>query len=306
MMSGGVQASNANAGRRSNQGKFVDLASHGSAGIITGVKVIWADSIIGFEFLFNGTSAGLARGSHHGGFEENWSLTKGDYIVEVYGRHSHVINCIGFKTASGYTKTWGNPTFGDAFVFGQQGHYIESIRYEVGEFVSYVEPVYGDLAFLQAQPIKFSTNGKFTEQVGKAKHGEEGFDDWDWLSSKFNYALAEVKVWHDGQFVHGIQFFYHLDGTKKSPGKHCSEKNGLQCATLVLNEGEHITKMLVQAGDWLDAVTFVTDRGQRLHAGGQGGAHYKVIAPENHHIVGVGGATKDHLENLRIFYDEIY
>lgn len=64
--------------------------------------------------------------------------------------------------------------------------------------------------------------------------------------------------------------------------------------------------MLIQAGDWLDAVTFVTDMGQRLSAGGKGGNHYKVIAPAGHHIVGIGGATKERLENLRIFYDEIY
>jgi len=160
--------------------------------------------------------------------------------------------------------------------------------------------------FLNCQRLAFSQNGKFTTEIGKKKNNSEGFDDWDWLSSKFNYQVAEVKIWHDGKNVYGVQFHYGLDGTKKTPGKHAAEANGIRAESLVLNEGEHITKILVRVSDHIEHITLVTDQGRQVSAGGNGGSPFLAVAPEFHHFVAVGGSTGAFLDTLQLFYDEIY
>jgi len=299
--------SNNFAGNKSGSQHNVDLTSFGNKGLITGVKVVWSNYIIGLELIFNGQSSGLVKGSHNQNiWEENFNLSQGDYIVQVYGRHGSVINCIGFKTAKGLTKTWGNPIEGEAFTFGLNQYYLKALKLGVGEYLTYAEPVFEHEMFLNAKKLEFSPNGKFTPALGKNNSNSEGFDDFDWLSSKFNYSVAEVKIWHNGQHVYGVQFSYGLDGTKKTPGKHCAEANGLRAESLVLNENEHITKILVRAGNWIDSITLVTDQGRQLSAGGSGGVAYLTVAPEFHHFVAVGGSTGDHLDTLQLFYDEIY
>jgi len=296
------------AGKQSSHTKNIDLSPNADKfGIITGVKVIWSNYIVGMEFLFGGQSAGVVRGSHNQNiWEEVFNVQQGDYIVQVFGRASNVITCLGFKTAKGLTKVWGNPLEGDSWTFGLNGQYIKALRLGVEEYLVYAEPVYEDEMFLNAQKLNFSQNGKFTTMVGKADHSTEQFDDWDWLSSKFNYSVAEVTLWHDGKYVHGIQFHYGLDGTKKSPGKHCSESNGLKAEKLTLNDNEHITKILIRAGDWVDHITIITDQGRRLSAGGNGGNAYLAVVPQGNHFVAVGGGISQTLRTVQFFYDEIY
>jgi len=169
-----------------------------------------------------------------------------------------------------------------------------------------MEPVFEDEMYLNTQKLEFSNNGKFTTMLGKSRNNSEGFDDWDWISNKFNWSVAEVKMWHDGSFVHGVQFFYNMDGTKKTPGKHCTEQNGLRCESLSFAEDEHIVKVLIRAGDWTDHLTIITDKGRSLSAGGRGGAGYIAVAPQSHHFVAVGGSTGQHLDQIQFFFDEIY
>lgn len=305
-MSGGLSVSNNYAGKQVQGMNFADLTKFGDRGLITGLKVIWNNYIVGVELLFNGQSAGVVKGNINQYWEETFNLQQGDYIVQIYGRSGNVVNCFGIKTAKGFTKTWGNPLEGESFTFGLNGYYVKALKLGVTDYVNYMEPVYENEMFVTAQRLAFSNNGKFTNMLGKSRSNSEGFDDWDWVSGKFNYQVAEVKIWHNGQFVFGIQFSYHLDGTKKTPGKHCADVNGLKAETLVLNENEHINKILVRAGDWVDHITLITDQGRTLSAGGNGGAAYLAVAPENHHFVAVGGSTGNFLDTLQIFYDEIY
>jgi hypothetical protein len=307
MMSGGISVSNTYAGSTLPQMKLHDLTSFGNKGIITGVKVMWSNHIVGLELLFNGQSSGLIKGSHsHDVWEENFSLNQGDYIVGVYGRFTNEICCLGFKTAKGMTKTWGNPLDGEGFTFGLNGQYIKALKIGVTDYLNFLEPVYDEEVFLTAKRLEFSNNGKFTSLLGHPKSNSEQFDDWDWLSSKFNYAVAEVKIWHDGKHVHGVQFSYNLDGTKKSPGKHCTEFNGLRCESLILEDNEHITKILIRAGEWIDQISFYTDHGRSLKAGGIGGTPFLTVVPDGHHFVAVAGATSNHMDSLQFFFDEIY
>ena len=308
-MSGGLSVSNNYGGHPNAQNsKLCDLSAWGDKGIITGVKVIWSNYIVGLEFLFSGNSAGVIKGYHNGQFwEENFNLMQGDYLVQVYGRHNNnAIVCLGFKTGKGLTKTWGNPCEGEAFTCGLNGNFIKSLKVAVSEYVNYIEPILEDEIFLTATRWPLSDNGRYTTSLGKLRGDSEGFDDWDWLQSKFNYAIAEVKVWHDGQYVYGVQFHYHLDGMKKNPGKHCADANGLRAESLVLNEGEHINKILCKSGEWIDSIILFTDQGRQLKAGGPGGKAYIAVAPQGHHFVAFGGSTGSHLDTLNVYYDEIY
>lgn len=309
MMSGGLNPSCTFGGNQNvPNSKIADLTAWGDKGVITGVKVIWSNYILGLEFLFAGTSSGVIKGYHNNPFwEENFNLNQGDYIVQVYGRHNNsAIVCLGFKTAKGLTKTWGNPCEGESFTCGLNGHFIKSLKVGVSEFVHYIQPQFEDEIFLTASRWTYSDHGRYTINLGKLKGDSEEFDDWDWLESKFNYAIGEIKVWHDGNFIYGIQFSYLLDGTKKSPGKHCADGNGLKAETFVINEGEHINKILCRCGEWIDGIILFTTKGRQFKVGGNGGKAYIAVAPQGHHFVAVSGAIGQHLDTLRVYYDEIY
>jgi len=237
-------------------------------------------------------------------WEENVNVQQGDYIVQVFGRAGNVINCIGIKTAKGYTKVWGNPLEGDSFTFGLQNYYIKALKLGVGEYLQYMEPVWEHEMYVGAKKLEFSNNGKFTNTLGKLRNGGESFEDFDWISGKFNYQVAEVKLWHDGQAVHGIQYYYTLDGTKKTPGEHCSEGN-VKCETLTMGDDEHVVKVLIRAGDWIDHITLITDKGRSISGGGQGGNAYIAVAPQDNHFMAVNGSISKCLDTVTFFFDEM-
>ena len=306
-MTQGVSPSNTSAGVKTNNMQLIDLTPNSSNGLITGIRIFWLNSIAGLEFAFGGNTTGIIKGNLNANpWEDKLDLLQGDYIVEVFGRYTNVITCFGFRTAKGFNRVWGNPLEGESFKFMQGGHYIQALKIGVTDYISYLEPVYEDEAFAHAKKVDLSQNGKFTNLLGKSFSDTETFDDWEWLENKFNYAVAEIKVWHDGKFVHGVQFHYHLDGTKKTPGKHCTEKSGLKCESLVLNENEHITKVLLRAGDMIDHIVFYTDQGRKVGGGGNGGVPLVAVLQPMNQFVAVGGGIGGHLHNLRLFYDEIY
>ena len=307
MMSQGTAPSNTYAGVRDYNSKLFDLVPHSEHGPINAIRVFWSNSICGLEFAFQGHPTGVLKGyTNVNPFEDKVELSQGDYIVEIFGRVTHEISCFGFRTAKGFNRVWGNPIDGQSFKFSQPGNYIKALLIGAHENITFLEPIYDDVNFLFAKKLEFNPNGKFSNQLGKQHGDTEGFDDWDWLESKFNYTLAEVKIWHDGHLVHGVQFHYHLDGTKKSPGKHLTDAGGLKCESLVLNENEHINKVFIRAGDMIDNIIFFTDQGRRIGGGGNGGSPYVCVVPQGHHFVAVGGGIGgSSLHNLRLFFDEI-
>lgn len=294
------------AGNQGNSQRTIDLGGHSQNGQITGIRVIWSDYIVGLEVSFGGKSSEHVVGSHKQGlWDENFNVVQGDYITELFGRASNRgIACIGFRTAKGLNKVWGNVFDGEPFVLALQGSHLRSLRLGVSDVLTFIEPVFEDSSFFNARKLEFSGNGKWTHELGKSKG--ESFDDYDWIRDKFNYEIAEVKIWHDHQHVYGIQFFYNMDGTKKTPGNHLVFANNLQADSLQLASGEHITKILVQAGDWIDGITLITDRGQTLKTGGRGGNTYLAVAPNNNHFIAVSGSTGQYLHSLVLYYDEIY
>lgn len=307
MSAGGFEPSFNSAGVKQNFAAFGNFSAHGNTGLITGLHVCWNDAIVGIELFFDHKSAGLVKGTLPSGtWEENFTLTNGDFIVQIFGRHSNVINCFGIKTAKGFTKVWGNPLQGNPFTFGLNGQYIKAINYGVNEFVTYMEPVFGDIDLVYAKKVAFCPNGKTSEPLGKNGVSAEAFDDESWISQMFNYSLAEVKVFHDGKFCYGIQTFYNIDGTKKSPGTHMIFASGIKADSFALQEDEHVTTALIRAGDIIDGITLYTDKGRKFTAGGQGGNTYLVNAPQGMQIVAFRGTLGDQLSRLQVYCDEIY
>ena len=295
------------AGKKSNQTKHSDLTNFGNNGAITGVKVLWADSIIGLELIFGKQSTGVIRGSKSDiVFEDQVNLVQGDYIIEIFGRHSDVINCLGFKTKKGYNRTWGCPLIGESFSFIQQNSYIKSVKVDTQNYLNAIEPVYENEMFLTAKLVNLNLNAKITDRLGKRNNQTIEFDDEDFVKGKFNYRINSVKVWHDGRFVYGFQTTYDMDGTNKSPGMHISMGNNLKCDQLSLNEGEHIVKILVRAGDSIDKLIFFTDQGKMLECGGNGGNPYLLVPPNGHHFVSFSGGNGNILDLFSAHYDEIY
>jgi len=307
MMSTGFEPSLTFAGVKQNFSSYGDFRAHGNTSLITGLRVCWNDAIVGIELFFDYQSAGLVKGTLPSGtWEENFTLTSGDFIVQIFGRHSNFINCFGIKTSKGFTKVWGNPLQGNPFTFGLNGQYIKALNFGVNEYVTYIEPVFGDIDLVYAKKVGFCSNGKTTEPLGKKGVSAEAFDDESWISQMFNYTLSEVKVFHDGKVCYGIQTFYNIDGTKKSPGTHMIFANGIKADSFLLQEDEHITTALIRAGDIVDGITLYTDKGRRFVAGGQGGNPYVVHAPNGSQIVAFRGTLGDQLSRLQVYCDEIY
>ncbi len=265
------------AGVKQNFLAFGDLSAYGNIGLITGLHVLWNDSIIGLEIFFDNKSSGLVKGNFNGGiWDETFNLSNGDFIIQIFGRASNVINCFGFKTAKGFTKVWGNPLLGNPFTFGLNGKYIKALNFGVNDFITYIEPVFGDVDLIYAKRVNFCPNGKTTEPLGTTGVSAEAFDDESWISQMFNYSLAEVKIFNDGKYCYGIQTIYNMDGTKKSPGTHMIFANNLKADSFVLQEDEHIVSALIRAGEFIDGITLYTDRGRKYSSGGQGGNPYIV------------------------------
>lgn len=284
-------------------GNFNDY--HG--GIITGLKVLWNDAIVGIEFFFNHKPSHMIKGSLAQTWEETFNLSGDDFIVQIFGRVSNVINCFGFKTHKGFTKVWGNPCVGEAFNLALENQYVKSLHIGVsGNYISYLEGVFGDIEFLFAKNVAFLANGKTTEALGRLGVSAEAFDDQNWISDYFNYELQEVKVFHDQQYCYGIQTFYKMDGTRKSPGTHMVFANNIKSDSFILQQDEHITHALIRAGDVIDGISLYTDKGRSFSAGGKGGKTYAIFAPPGMHIVAFNGTLGEKLSRLQAYCNEYY
>lgn len=299
----GNQGITASVGNVNNNTKVADLSNHTNNGLITGVKVIWSNYIVGLDVHFGGKTSVPVVGSQNVGlWDETFNLANGDHITELFGRKTDVITCIGFRTKRGLTKVWGNPFDGEPFKLGQPGHLLRSLKLGVTNFLSFVEASFVDELAIFAKKVEF--NNGYSQEFGKRSGGDD-FDDHEWIKGKFNYSIAEVKIWHDGKSVFGIQFFYAMDGTRKTPGNHLVFANNLLTESLTLTDDDWIEKVYVRAGTWIDGITIVSKNGKRLTAGGSGGDVYAITAADGKHIVAFGGSLNQCLHTLTVFEESL-
>jgi len=163
------------------------------------------------------------------------------------------------------------------------------------------------LLWLGSRPWVFANQGKFTETIVKQSvKGDEEFNDWDWLDGKFNFRVSKVTLWHDRNTVSGVQFHYELDGTTKSPGKHCGENNNLKSEVLTLDEGEYVTVILVKQGQWLNYLHIQTNKGKSISGGSNNGETFVARVPDGNQFVCAFGEFANSFRKLGFYFDEIY
>ena len=152
----------------------------------------------------------------------------------------------------------------------------------------------------------FNNFSKTTEKLGKDTNSSVAFDDFDFVKDKFNYRLAEVKIWHDSNYIVGIQCIYNMDGQNKSPGSHQGSAK-TKCDSIILFEGEFITKIVVRSGSIIDGIGLYTNKGRSLTVGGTGGSITEfVFNVGSFQFISFGGSTSKYLDSFQATYGEIY
>ena len=164
-----------------------DLSTILKGKLITKIKVIWSDCLVGLEIFFHGDSTGILKGtSEKKTFEENFDFPGGEYITQIFGRQGTHINCFGFKLSNGLIKTWGNPIEGEPFCFSVEGFYIQTFNFGVGENLNFIEPIFMDTKFLYAKDLPFNQETKTTESLGNHITRAKDFDHIQWIKDKMN------------------------------------------------------------------------------------------------------------------------
>lgn len=152
----------------------------------------------------------------------------------------------------------------------------------------------------------FNYELKMTEKLGTAKQDTVQFDDLDLIKGIFNFRLAEVKIWHDSNYIVGLQSVYEMDGQKKSPGSHTGNAKSTKCETLTLDKDEYIVHIIIRAGSWIDAISLTTNKGRKLAVGGNGGTAYEFNLSKGYQFISFNGGTSKYLDFLQVTFDQIY
>ncbi len=287
----------------------IDYSQYSSQGLcLSGIKISWnTESITGLELAYNGKPVGPVLGKDSkGSFDEVFLVDQGDHIVEILGRFSNVLNAVYIRTKKGKAKSWGNPYHGKEFRFTKDNHIITALKVRASTAIDFIIPVYA----VDALPWPISNLGNFTEHVRPSVKGDEEYNDFEWLSDKFNYKIAKVSLWHDNQTLQGIQFHYEMDGTLKSPGQHVAETNDHTKKLVLQNDqDEYLVSALVNHGQsWINYIKLTTNKGKSLEAGNPNapGAVFLAHAKQNQQIIAVKGELNQSYRKLGFFFDEWY
>jgi len=200
------------------------------------------------------------------------------------------------------TKCWGNPCEGDSFCFTEFGSYVKSLKVSSEDYLNYLEPIYGNAMFMGALNWKYG-NGEYTEMIGPQGKGQIDFNDFEFIDGKFNFKVTKVNLWHDGKELTGIQFFYAMSGTTKTPGQKLATMNQYtKQETLVLEEGEYINTAFVKVSNCINYLTIITNTGKSISAGNPGtGTAYLAKAKEGFQFGAVGGGYCNSIQQIQFY-----
>lgn len=144
-----------------------------------------------------------------------------------------------------------------------------------------------------------------TEQLGKPKANSVKFDDWQFLDKKFNYRLVTVHIWHNKNFITGLQAVYEMDGMRISPGSHLAEPSDKK-VTFNLASDEFIVRAYIRSGEWIDAIRLETNKSNFIEVGGSGGSLTLFDVPQGNQFIAFIGETDKYLETIALKYHNIY
>ena len=149
---------------------------------------------------------------------------------------------------------------------------------------------------------RLDSNDK-TISVGSTMDGGVSFDDYEFVKNYKNIRVKEVLLGDDELYFKGIHFIYEVDGETVSPGPHAVYTNaGAGMITdssgkviterrLILEEDEYIKEIVIRAGAIIDRCTLITNKGNFISSGGNGGSPVYYVAPEGFQFISCEGTV---------------
>ena len=114
---------------------YDDYSNPAIKGKITEIRGFWNGYVLGLEVLYDNISAGAHIGNLGGTATKKFNtfpLSPNEYITEIFGRSSKVINQIGFLTNQGRTCTFGENMGGKSFMLTVRDSVVKNMKVGVG------------------------------------------------------------------------------------------------------------------------------------------------------------------------------
>lgn len=272
---------------------------------------VWTDGKVvgGLQFhytLANGTKIEGEKhvGSSATGFSINTlNLNPDEYITQIEGRSSKVLDYVSFKTNKGNTIVGGGKAQGDCAF---------SIEIPPGYHAAgFFGGSNGHIHYISAQILKIKTGPlssvSRSVMLGRIHDDTKGFDEFK--PELVHGKIRKVKLYHDGYFLYGFETTFEIDEKVFRSGIHISHKalikGGLKKEVLRLEKDEHIIEVSGRNGDVFDRIKLVTNKGNVLEVGGTKGSPFPNLVAPGKKVVAFAGGYGKHLHNLFLYVNGI-
>lgn len=228
-------------------------------------------------------------------------LDANEFIIEIFGQNGDVYDRLGFRTTAGRSWEFGG-TGGNPFSLKvPYGKHFNGVRGGMGGHIHYLNFYVEPLPWIVGlQPFNPTTDQFFR---GRRHPDTINFSDENTLQTYGgNHKISRIRVWHDDEFIFGIQADYFIFGPNITVegGKHLgsSVHPGVRESSVQFGPDEFITTFYGRYGDIFDLVGFKTNKGRSYEFGGSGGDAFKVHAPFGRHFAVLKGGLGGHIHNI--------
>lgn len=279
-------------------------------GELSGIQFFFNDYILGLEMFFDGSSVGIVKGNqidikNKGITSDIIVLEKGEMIIEISGMKSKdVINSIKLRTNLNKTKIFGKCIVGEEFTYSFPNYYLRNLKAAFeNNYLCFIEPNFDLITNYRVKPehtILCKEHGiQQTKALGKAIKNIRLFNDYEVIKGK-NARITEIKLYDDGDYVKGIYFKYNVEEYLAHLEQRCPKTKDY---ILKLEEDEFINKIYVRSGDWIDHISFYTNKGNSISAGGFGGGPTIFEVPVGKKFIAISGGVSNYLNTFSAFYE---
>jgi hypothetical protein len=243
---------------------------------------------LGYEYADGRTVSGPRRGGS-AGREAAFRLDKDEYITGISGRYGNYVDSLAI-----HTNKRTSPMFGGSG--GKRDYRIEvpSGHQAVG-FVGR-SAKYLDAIGLITAPV---TLRQETQTYGG--RGGSAFTDREVPAGA---RISEIRV-NSGNFIDAIQAVYiSRDGRTMDGPRHGGP--GGRSDVFRLDSDEYLIGIYGRCGDYVDSITFRTNKRTSQTFGGRGGrADYRIDVPQGSAAVGFVGRSAKYLDAIGLTYETL-
>jgi len=268
---------------------------------------IWTDgkTVGGMQFHYTQENGTRIEGEKHvgtsaTGFSVNTlNLEKDEFITQIEGRSSTILDHIAFRTNKGNTIMGGGKAQGEkSFLFEiPQGYHA----------AGFFGGSNGHMHYIGAQIIKIYTGPLSLVSrsivLGRIHDDTKSFDEF--RPEVVKGKIIKVKFYHDEKYVYGFETTHELNEKKWRSGIHISHKalikGKLKKAVLKLEKDEDIVEVSGRNGEWFDRIRIATNKGNAVEAGGNKGSAFPNLVPGGKRVVAFGGGYGEHLHNIFVY-----